>query len=69
MGQLGDYTIDQVAGAGALILGSLGGLLLIIFKSRCSTISCCWGLFKCDRVVPPSDDHEDNQDDTTGNNP
>ena len=34
MGELANYTIDQVAGALALTLGSVGGLCLILFKSR-----------------------------------
>ena len=34
MGELANYTIDQVAGALALTLGSIGGLCLILFKSR-----------------------------------
>ena len=32
MGELDDYSLDQVAGALALVLGSLGGLCLILFK-------------------------------------
>ena len=51
MGKLGDFTIDQVAGSVALILGSVGGLCLIMFKSRCEKISLCWGLWSCDRKV------------------
>ena len=35
-GQLQDFTIDQLAGATALVLGSVGGLLMIIWKSRCA---------------------------------
>tara|TARA_R110000765_G_C18697058_1_gene581348 strand:- start:228 stop:479 length:252 start_codon:yes stop_codon:yes gene_type:complete len=55
MGQLGDFTLDQVAGALALVLGSVGGLCLIMFKSRCEKISLCWGLWVCDRKVPEVD--------------
>ena len=51
MGELANFTIDQVAGALALTLGSIGGLCLIIFKSRCETISLCWGLWICNRKV------------------
>jgi hypothetical protein len=52
MGKLDDYSLDQVAGALALVLGSLGGLCLIVFKSRCSQIRLCWGLWSCVREVP-----------------
>ena len=51
MGNLADYTIDQMAGALALTLGSVGGLCLILFKSRCERISVCWGLWSCNRKV------------------
>lgn len=51
MGELEDYTIDQLAGATAIILGSIGGLLLAIHKSRCKKINCCY-LIKCDRELP-----------------
>ena len=59
MGQLADFNINEVAGAVSLFLGGLGGLLLIIFKSRCSTITCCWGLYSCVREVPDADSDED----------
>ena len=51
MGQLADFNINEIAGSIALIMGSLGGLCLIIFKSRCSSVSLCWGFWSCDRVV------------------
>ena len=51
MGNLANYTIDQMAGALALTLGSVGGLCLILFKSRCERISVCWGLWSCNRKV------------------
>ena len=58
MGQLANYTIDQVAGALALTLGSIGGLCLILFKSRCSHISICYGLWECNRKVADEDNEE-----------
>ena len=33
---------------------ALASVLLVLFKSRCSRISLCWGLWSCDRVVPLS---------------
>ena len=63
-GQLGDFTIDQVAGASALILGSVGALLMVIFKSRCETISCCWGLWACKRSVQTDDTDTDTDTET-----
>ena len=63
MGQLANYTIDQVAGALALTLGSIGGLCLILFKSRCSHISICWGIWECNRKVSDEDKPEDKEED------
>jgi hypothetical protein len=51
---------DQMAGACALVLGSLGGLMLVLFKSNCLKIKCCFGLVQCTRR-PPSIDDEDAQ--------
>ena len=62
MGQLANYTIDQVAGALALTLGSIGGLCLILFKSRCETISICYGLWSCSRKVSEEDKPEDKKE-------
>lgn len=65
-GQLQDFTIDQFAGATALILGSFGGLLMIIWKSRCACrmrIGCsdkCY-IFDCERKPPPDDNDSDEE--------
>ena len=67
-GQLQDFTIDQFAGATALILGSFGGLLMIIWKSRCACrmrLGCsdkCY-VFDCERKPPPDD--SDDEENTT----
>jgi len=55
---LESFTIDQLAGSTALILGALGGLLTVIWKSRC-LCRCRVGLsdkcylFDCSREPPP----------------
>jgi hypothetical protein len=65
-GQLQDFTIDQFAGATALVLGSFGGLLMIIWKSRCAckvrlgltdNLMC----FECSREPPPDDNDSDEE--------
>lgn len=68
-GRLQNFTIDQFAGAMALILGSLGGLLMIIWKSRCAckvrlglTDYCI--CFECSRTPPPDDDEDEKNKDT-----
>ena len=30
---------------------AIGSTLLVLFKSRCSSMSFCWGLYKCNREV------------------
>jgi len=65
-GRLQDFTIDQLAGATALVLGSVGGLLMIIWKSRCACrvrVGCsdsCY-IFDCERAPPPNDNDSDNE--------
>lgn len=73
---LENFTIDQLAGSTALILGAVGGLLTIIWKSRC-LCKCRVGLsdkcyiFDCSREPPPietlteeekQDENDDKQD-------
>ncbi len=56
-----DFTIDQFAGSMALILGSIGGLLMIIWKSRCKcSMNCCY-LFQCSREPPPDQNNTDDE--------
>ena len=65
-GQLQNFTIDQFAGASALILGSFGGLLMIIWKSRCACrmrlgfSDKCY-LFDCERKPPPDEKDSDDE--------
>ena len=59
MGLLQPFSIDQGAGALALLLGSIGGLLMIVWKSRCKTIRCCYGLVDCVRDPNSQDSSEE----------
>lgn len=70
---LENFTIDQLAGSTALILGAVGGLLTIIWKSRC-LCKCRVGLsdkcyiFDCSREPPPietltEEEKQDEKDD------
>ena len=56
MGNLADYNINEVAGSAALIISSVGGLLLICFKSRCISVRLLWGCYDCQRNVPEEDE-------------
>ena len=46
-----DYSNIITIGAAAI-----GSVLLIVFKSRCTNITLCCGLWSCDRVAPPDED-------------
>ena len=67
MGRLQDFTIDQFAGAFALMLGAVGTLLLVIWQSRC-LCKCRLGineqceLFYCERK-PPAEDEKKKEND------
>tara|TARA_R100000278_G_scaffold121211_1_gene104652 strand:+ start:200 stop:469 length:270 start_codon:yes stop_codon:yes gene_type:complete len=62
--RLEDFTIDQFAGSLALILGSVGGLLMIIWKSRCECdLNCCY-VWRCHRKPPPENLVEDDDEET-----
>ena len=61
-GEMENFTIDQFAGSLALILGSIGGLLMIIWKSRCECdLNCCY-VWRCHRS-PPKDEAASEDDD------
>ena len=52
-GLLQSFNINELAGATGLILGALGGLLAIIWKSRCHCkMNLCY-LCQCERKPPP----------------
>ena len=72
-GQLQDFTIDQFAGSAALIIGSIGALLTIIWQSRCHCKCNLCYIFQCERKPPAVEDtaeeaiEEDNNDDNDDN--
>lgn len=49
MTKLADFTLEELMIFSVSIMGALGGLLSILFKSKCKTIDCC--CFKCERDV------------------
>jgi len=50
---LQEFNINELAGATGLILGAIGGILAIIFKSRCyCRLNLCYLCF-CERKPPP----------------
>ena len=50
---LQSFNINELAGAAGLVLGALGALLAVIFKSRCHCkLNMCY-LCQCERKPPP----------------
>ena len=49
MTKLADFTLEELMIFSVSIMGALGGLLSILFKSKCKTIDCC--CLKCERDV------------------
>lgn len=49
MTKLHDFTLEELMIFSVSILGAVGGLLSILFKSKCKTIDCC--CIKCVRDV------------------
>lgn len=67
-GNMDDYSLSDLAGSGAIILASIGGLLTIILSSRCYckfrlglTDDC--NLCMCERKPPPDPENPEETDD------
>ncbi len=66
-GNMDDYSLSDLAGSGAIILASIGGLLTIILSSRCYckfrlglTDDC--NLCMCERKPPPDPENPEEGD-------
>jgi hypothetical protein len=67
--ELENFTIDQFAGSLALVLGSIGGLLMIIWKSRCHCkFNLCY-VCQCERKPPPDEKDSEGEEGEGSNNP
>lgn len=64
IGKMDDFSLSDLAGSTAIILASCGGLLTIIFSSRC-LIKCRLGftdkcnICMCERQPPPERDRDE----------
>lgn len=62
MGLLQEFNINELAGATGLMLGALGGLLAVIWKSRCHCkMNLCY-ICQCERKPPPDNPDEISSD-------
>jgi hypothetical protein len=43
------FTITEMSYAIIAICGAISGVLMVVWKSRCRKIDCCWGGARCDR--------------------
>ena len=60
---LQQFNINELAGATGLILGALGGLLAVIWKSRCyCRMNLCYLCF-CERKPPPDSKIDSDEED------
>ena len=52
------FTITELSYAIIAISGAISGILMVIWKSRCSKIECGYGCISCDRepLPPPKND-------------
>ena len=49
IGKLEDFSVDQAAGSIVLVFGAIGGLLSVIWRSRCEcSVNLCM-IFRCHR--------------------
>ena len=62
VGQLQDYSVDQLAGAVVLVLGAIAGLLQVIWMSKCHCkVNLCY-IFRCERRPPTEEEMKTLQD-------
>ena len=62
MGILQEFNINELAGATGLILGALGGLLAVIWKSRCHCkMNLCY-ICQCERKPPPDEPESEDEE-------
>lgn len=61
-GLLQQFNINELAGATAIMLTGISGILVIIFKSRCyCRLNLCY-LCYCERKPPPDPEVQDSSD-------
>jgi hypothetical protein len=52
-----DWTANDYSNIITISAAAIGSVLLIVFKSRCKEINCCY-LVKCKREIPADSEEE-----------
>jgi hypothetical protein len=47
------FSLAELAAFIGITAGAASALIATLLRSRCDTISCCWGAFACHRAVNP----------------
>ena len=55
------WTANDFSNTITISSAAAASVLLVLFKSRCSDISFCWGLWSCTRVVQDESDDDEPQ--------
>ena len=58
-----EWTANDMSNLVTISAAAAASVLLVLFKSRCSSISLCWGLWTCSRVLKDTDETEDDDED------
>jgi len=68
-GLLQEFNINELAGATGLILGAVGALLAVIWKSRCHCkMNLCY-ICSCERFPPTDKEEKDSSDEEKPDEP
>jgi hypothetical protein len=57
----GTWNATEVSNIITIGSAAIGSVLLILFKSRCSNISFCFGLLSCNRKVKDDDEPDEEE--------
>ena len=58
-----EWTANDMSNLVTISAAAAASVLLVLFKSRCSSISLCWGLWTCSRVLRDTAAAEDDDED------
>ena len=56
-----DWSANDYSNIITISSAAIASVLLVVFKSRCSNIKVCCGLFSCDRKLKAEDEEEDEE--------